>query len=80
MSKQNLNDCHLAKVTKADFDYWYGKGALKGAVKLQGDVTVLVEEKDFKMYMETPHRPNNLLSLAMYENYEELKGVFYGKV
>ena len=78
MSKEKINDCHLALVTKCQFDYWYEKGTLGEAVKLQGDVAVLVEKRDFKEYLKTQHPPTKMLEIAIYENLEELKGVFNG--
>lgn len=71
-----LNEFHLAKVTKTQFEYWYGKKVLKNAVKLSGDVSVLVLKKDFEEYTKTRHTPTKVLEIAMYENYKKLKGVF----
>jgi len=100
MSKEKINDCHLALVTKCQFDYWYEKGTLGEAVKLQGNVSVLVQKSDFIKYIDKVDgwgyssssssnvfcippqgwldSPTKMLEIAIYENLEELKGVFNG--
>ena len=42
------DDFVLVKVTKAQFDYWYEKGTLVNAVKLQGNVEVLITRKSWE--------------------------------
>ena len=42
-----MKDC-IVKVSKAQFDYWYEKGSLGEAVKVVGDVGVLVQKKDWE--------------------------------
>ena len=51
---------------------WYKREAIPHAVKLQGDVKVLVRQKDFRSYMKNPHTPHSLLTIAMYENWDML--------
>ena len=80
------DDFVLVKVTKTQFDYWYEKGTLGEAVKLQGDVQVLVRRQDFEDYLDYIDRwkmskdslknilktPSKLLEIAMYEHYNHL--------
>ena len=84
-----MKDC-IVKVTKTQFDYWYEKGTLGEAVKLQGDVGVLVGRQDFENYInhiegwimskdsvkQTLKYPAKLLEIAMYEHYEDLMDKF----
>ena len=51
---------------------WYDRDCLPDSVKLSGDVKVLVRKKDFLSYMKNPHTPDNLLTIAMYENWDKL--------
>jgi hypothetical protein len=80
-----MKDC-IVKVSKVQFDYWYEKGTLGEAVKLQGDVGVLVGRQDFENYInhiegwkmskesvkQILKYPAKLLEIAMYEHYEDL--------
>jgi|TARA_R110002012_G_scaffold2026_1_gene9626 hypothetical protein len=70
-----MND-RTVRVKKTDFDYWYKRGNLGDCVRLEGDVVVLVDEKDFVNYQKAPHLPSTLLTLAIYENYKELEKEF----
>jgi len=55
---------------------WYDRDCLPDSVKLEGDVKVLVRKKDFLSYMKNPHTPDNLLTIAMYENWDKLVNKF----
>ena len=79
-----MNDCRV-KVSKAQFDYWYEKGSLGEAVKVVGDVGVLVQKKDWEDYrgvVETfvitdfNYFPTKMIEIAIHENYLELQEKF----
>ena len=79
-----MKDC-LVKVSKIQFDYWYEKGSLGEAVKLIGDVSVLVQKKDWEDYRgnvetfvitDSNYFPTKMIEIAIHENYMELQGVF----
>jgi len=79
-----MKDC-LVKVTKTQFDYWYGKGSLGEAVRLVGDVSVLVQKKDWEDYRGDVETfivtdincfPTKVLEIAIHENYMELQEAF----
>ena len=81
-----MKDC-IVKVSKVQFDYWYEKGTLGEAVKLVGNVGVLVQKKDWEDYrgnVETfvitdPNCfPTKMLEIAIHENYMELHKAFDG--
>lgn len=81
-----MKDC-IVKVSKVQFDYWYEKGSLGEVVKLVGDVSVLVQKKDWENYrgnVETfvitnpNYFPTKMLEIAIHENYIELQEKFDG--
>ena len=63
-------------VTFDTWQKWYKREALPNSVKLSGDVKVLVRKKDFLTYMKNPHTPDNLLTIAMYENWDKCLSKF----
>ena len=79
------DDFVLVKVTKAQFDYWNEKGSLGEAVKVVGDVKVLVLKKNWEDYRGTVETfvvtdfncfPTKVLEIAIHENYMELQEEF----
>ena len=79
-----MKDC-IVKVSKVQFDYWYEKGSLGEVVKLVGDVSVLVQKKDWENYrgnVETfvitnpNYFPTKMLEIAIHENYIKLQEKF----
>ena len=84
------DDFVLVKVTKTQFDYWNEKGSLVNAVKLKGNVEVLVTRQDFENYIDhidgwkmskdsvkkILKTPTKILEIAIYENYMYLQDQF----
>ena len=81
-----MKDC-IVKVSKVQFDYWYEKGSLGEVVKLVGDVSVLVQKKDWEEYRgnvetfvitDANYFPTKMIEIAIHENYIELQEKFDG--
>ena len=79
------DDFVLVKVTKTQFDYWNEKGSLVNAVKLQGDVEVLITRKSWESYRDHVSGfivtdintyPTKALEIAIHENYMYLQDQF----
>ena len=79
------DDFVLVKVTKAQFDYWNEKGSLGEAVKVVGDVKVLVLKKNWESYRDNVSEfivtnintyPTKVLEIAIHENYMEIQEAF----
>ena len=74
---------YVVELKKTEYDYWLKKGTIDCAVKLVGNVSVLITESQFMKYY---HRlasapcliePRSLLEVALYENLYEVFHHFY---